>query len=754
MSTSDRKKAEVATRGRATPEQLFELSARLTLRLLGNDELDDVIQQALEGLGQGTGVDRVYLFETRIDPDSGHMLGYQRYEWAAEGIAAEIDNPELQGLDFDEVLPRHRRCLEAGESLRVVVRDIPDQSERELMRSQGILSLMVVPVMLRGSLWGFLGFDAVRVERHWSDDDERILRIVAASLGAAIDRRRNEAEARQARAVFEAARDAIIVTDPDGLIVAVNPSVLRLTGYGSEELIGQPSRMLDTRRENEAFYEAVWTALREQGHWHGENWIRRKDGGEYPQWLSISAVTDKHGRATHYVAAGTDISRLKNTEAQLQFLAEHDVLTELPNRRRVTGQLELAIDRARLREGRAGVLFVDLDRFKSINDSLGHAIGDSVLKEVALRMRDRLRGEDTLARLGGDEFVVVLASLGEPEEANIVARGLLNRLREPIQIGERDIYVGASIGISHFPEHGDSAEELLRFADVAMYEAKLAGRDQIHVFTPTMKSDALGQLDLESKMRRAVEAGHMQLHYQPRVCIATGRVVGAEALLRVDDEAGGYLPTDRIIPLAERSGLINRIGRWVIEEACRQMQRWEHAGQRGLIVSVNVSARQFYLGDLGDIVAEARSRWPAKHSSLELEITETVLMDRPEVAIEQLGALRRAGLRISLDDFGTGYCSLAYLTRFPIDSLKIDARFVADLPDDHRAATIARSVIALGQQLELTIVAEGVETPGQLEFLRQQGCADMQGYVFSPAVPADQWLEVARKRLVGSPESP
>lgn len=752
MSSPGRNETDVQPSGRATPEQLFELSARLTLRLLGTDDLDDVIQQALEGLGRGTGVDRVYLFETHIAPDSGHLLGYQRYEWAAEGIAPEIDNPALQGLDFDEVLPRHRACLEAGESVRLMVRTAPDNVERRLMDSQGILSLLTVPVLLRGGLWGFLGFDSVRVERAWSDDDERILRIVAASLGAAIDRRRNEAEARQARAVFEATRDAIIVTDPDGLMIAVNPSVARLTGYALDELLGQPSRMLDTEREDEAFYDTVWTALRHEGHWHGENWIRRKDGDEYPQWLSISAVTDGHGRATHYVAVGTDISRLKRTEAQLQFLAEHDVLTELPNRRQAAQQLEHAIARARARGGRAAVLFVDLDRFKSINDSLGHAVGDIVLKEVATRMRDRLRGEDTLARLGGDEFVVVLSTLSEPEEANLVARGLLQRLREPVQAGEREIFVGASIGISHYPDHGDSAEELLRFADVAMYEAKLAGRDQIHVFTPAMKRDALGQLDLESKLRRAIEDGRMHLHYQPRVCLSSGRVVGAEALLRVEDEGGSYLPLERIIPLAERSGLINRIGRWVIEEACRQMRRWEREGLRDMIVSVNVSARQFYFGDLGEIVAQARARWPVEHSSLELEITETVLMDRPEVAIDQLRALRRAGLRISLDDFGTGYCSLAYLTRFPIDSLKIDARFVADLPDDHRAATIARSVIALGQQLELTIVAEGVETEGQLGFLREQGCAHLQGFVFSAAVPPGEFAELSRRRLVGSPQ--
>lgn len=750
MSRPDSNEADVQLRGRATPEQLFELSARLTLRLLGTEELDDVIQQALEGLGQGTGVDRVYLFETHTDPDTGHLIGDQRYEWAAEGIAPEIDNPSLQGLDFDAVLPRHRACLEAGESVRVVVRTAPDDSERELMSSQGILSLLTVPVLLRGRLWGFLGFDSVRSEREWADDDERILRIVAASLGAAIERRRNEAESRQARTVFEATRDAIIVTDPDGLMVAVNPSVLRLTGYTEEELVGRPSRMLDTRREDQAFYDTVWGALREVGHWHGENWIRRKDGEEYPQWLSISAVTDAHGRATHYVAVGTDISRLKHTEAQLQFLAEHDVLTELPNRRRATRQLELAIARAQARGGRAAVLFVDLDRFKSINDSLGHEVGDSVLKEVAMRMRDRLRGEDTLARLGGDEFVVVLASLGEPEEADIVARGLLRRLREPVKVGERELFVGASIGISHYPDHASSAEELLRFADVAMYEAKLAGRDQVHVFTPAMKRDALGQLDLESQMRRAVDDGRMQLHYQPRVCIASGRVVGAEALLRVDDGNGGYLRPDAIIPLAERSGLINRIGRWVIEDACRQMHAWEQEGLRDLIISVNVSARQFHSGDLGEVVAAARARWPVEHSKLELEITETVLMDRPEVSIDQLHALRGSGVRISLDDFGTGYCSLAYLTRFPIDTLKIDARFVADLPSDHRAATIARSVIALGQQLKLTIVAEGVETHGQLEFLRQHGCAHLQGFVFSLAVPAEAFQEVAARRLAGA----
>lgn len=726
----------------AAAEGLFELSARLTLRLLEARDLDAAIPEELKEVGEGTGVDRVYLFETHRDPASGHLLAWQRYEWVAAGIDPEIDNPDMQGLDLDVVAPRHGPLLSTGACIRGVVAEFEDRSERELMQSQGILSMMLVPVMLDGQMWGFLGFDSVREVRIFSDADERMLRIVAASLGAAIERSRNDAELRRAAAVFASTRDAIIVTDPEGHILDVNAAVEQLTGYTRPELLGRPSRALDTAREDDDFYEGVWTALRQAGHWQGENWIRRKDGEEYPQWLSISAVRDAGGAVVSYVAVGTDISRLKRTEAQLQFMAEHDALTELPNRRAAQEALSDSLGRARAQDGRLAVLFIDLDRFKSINDSLGHAVGDAVLREVAVRMRGRLRGEDVLARQGGDEFIVVLNALSEPEEARIVARGLLSRLREPFHVDGRELFLGASIGIAHFPEHGDSPEDLVRFADVAMYEAKLGGRDQIHTYSPDMNSEALALLELEARMRRAVEDGRMHLHYQPRVDIGSGRVVGAEALLRVEDGQGGFLPPGRIIPLAERSGMISRIGRWVIHRALEQLQAWERAGHRGLTMSVNVSARQFYSGDLVELIEAALLRWPIEHGHLELEITETVLMDRPDAAIEQLNQLRRAGIRIALDDFGTGYCSLVYLARFPIDCLKVDGSFVAGLPDERSAVAITRSVIALGRQLDLLIVAEGVETAQQLAFLRENDCDHYQGFLYSEAVAPERFLEI------------
>lgn len=461
-------------------ERMFELCTRLSLRLLEAGAVGPVIDEGLGELGSGTDVDRVYLFEYHAEPDTARPLASQRHEWVRAGISAEIDNPELQGLDMLAVLPRWHAAFLDGRSIAGRVADF-EKTERELMESQGIISMLVVPIMLQGETWGFLGFDSVREARDWSADEERTLRLLAASIGAGIERRRVEGELRMAAAVFENSHDAILVTDPDGVIVSANPAQLCLSGFTREELVGQPSRILDTDREDAAFYERVWGNLRETGHWRGENWNRRKDGHTFPQWTDISAVRDASGQVTHYVAVATDISQLKHAEQRLQFLADHDELTELPNRRYGYRQLEVAMNRARQKGHELAVLFVDLDGFKQVNDSGGHASGDELLRQAGRRLKHRLRGEDTIARLGGDEFLIVLSTLGQASQAHTVAQGLLERLREPFQLDGRRLTIDASIGISLYPHHGEDSDELLKLADAAMYIAKMRGQGGVHV---------------------------------------------------------------------------------------------------------------------------------------------------------------------------------------------------------------------------------------------------------------------------------
>lgn len=464
----------------ARREMMFELCTRFSQRLLEAGALEPVIDEGLAELGRSTDVDRVYLFESHLHPDSGIPLASQRHEWVRQGVSPEIDNPQLQDLDMLAVLPRWHAAFTEGRSVAGRVADF-DDSERRLLEPQKILSILVVPITLRGEAWGFLGFDSVRELREWSDDEERTLRLLAASVGAGIERRRAEADLRMAAAVFENSHDAIIVTDPEGVIVSVNPAQLRLSGFSREELIGHPSRILDTDREDEAFYAHVWQTLRETGHWRGENWNRRKDGHTYPQWTDISAVRGADDQVTHYVAVATDISQLKHAEERLQFLADHDELTELPNRRYGYRQLDAAVKRAREHGHEVAVLFVDLDGFKQVNDSDGHASGDELLRQAGRRLKHRLRGEDTIARLGGDEFLIVLSTLGQPSQAHTVALGLLERLREPFQLGGKRIRIDASIGISLYPHHGEDIDELLKLADGAMYTAKMRGQGGVHV---------------------------------------------------------------------------------------------------------------------------------------------------------------------------------------------------------------------------------------------------------------------------------
>mgnify|MGYP000889279855 CR=1 FL=1 len=746
-------------RGRRRADRLLTLAAEQGLRLLGEGDLTELMQQSLAALGETTGADRVYLFEGHALAGHPRRVYSQRYEWVREGIVAMADEPLVQNLDAEVHAPYLAGILTSGRTVNAHVHTVPEP-DRSLLAMQGIRTILMVPVLLGGDFWGFLGLDAVRRARRWLPVEERLLETVAASLGAGVMRHRSEAALRLGAQVFDSSRESIVVTDMEGRIVAVNAALERMSGHRREALIGASARKLDTAREDEGFYARVQEALQTQGHWQGEHWLRRLDGAELPQWLSLSVVSDAQGRPTHRVAMGTDITELKRTEAQLSFLADHDVLTRLPNRRLAQRSLQASLAQASGSGGQLAVLFVDLDRFKGVNDSLGHAAGDAALREAATRMRARLRQGDLLARLGGDEFLIVLHDAGDAAQAQAVARGLQERLREPMRVDGRDIYLGASIGIALSPQHAQDADTLVRYADMAMYAAKLAGRDSVGVFQPAMADLSLRMLELEARARRAVEQQALGLHYQSVHDLRDGRELGVEALLRIPAAAGGFLPPDQVVRLAEGSGLIKQLGRWVLFEACRQAGAWHAAGLRPGRMAVNVSARQFYDNDLPALIRQALAEAALQPDALEIEITETALMDRPEQAVTQLHRLRDQGIRVALDDFGTGYSSLSYLSRFPVDKLKIDKSFVSAAADDPRAATIVRAVIALGAQMGLDVVAEGVETEGQRSLLLAAGCTQAQGWLYRRALPADTLTPqlptaaAGRAQVTGRPRSP
>ncbi|EXJ15436.1 EAL domain-containing protein [Imhoffiella purpurea] len=563
----------------------------------------------------------------------------------------------------------------------------------------------------------------------------------------AISRVEADAKLREAAAVFESAHEGVIVTDLDSNIIRVNPAYTQITGYSAEEVRDQTPRILQSGHQDITFYRTLWTSLKTVGHWQGEIWNRRKNGELYPQLLSISTVYDPQGAPSHYVGVMTDISQLKQSEARLEHLVHFDPLTNLPNRRLLLSRVQHAIEQAGRKRKRVALLFIDLDRFKHVNDSLGHPVGDELLVALTERLRTRLREEDTLGRLGGDEFLVLLENLDRPEDAGKVARILLELLEEPFWLPSGPtLFIGASIGISLFPDDGDSVTELVKHADVAMYQAKEHGRNTYSFYTPTLTIAANERLELDARLRRALTNDEFVLHYQPQFDSMTGMLIGCEALLRWHSPEDGLVPPDRFIPLAEETGLIVPLGDWVLQTACAQHKRWLDSGLPDMVVAVNLSARQLQQHDLAERVAAILDNTGLPADRLKLELTESMIMLEGDRAIERLLALKALGLKLSIDDFGTGYSSLAYLKRFPIDELKIDRGFVRDIPHDRNDMEIAATIIAMARNLNLRVMAEGVETHQQMEFLTRQGCHGCQGYLLGHPLTAEEFLEQLLRR--------
>ncbi len=539
--------------------------------------------------------------------------------------------------------------------------------------------------------------------------------------------------------IFQHSGEAIMVTDHDNRIVAVNPAFVRQTGYSLEQIAGKNPRMLASGRTPQATYVELWNTLQEKSYWQGELWDRNRSGRIYPKWAAISAIRDERGTITHFIASFTDISERKAAEERIEHLAHHDSLTGLFNRYNLEIRLSQALLSARRENWFMAVLFIDLDRFKVINDTLGHHVGDQLLIEVAQRLLGCVRESDVVARLGGDEFVVVLNALDSPAEASPVAAKIMHALAQPYDIGNDRLHTSPSIGIAIFPDDGDDAATLMKHADAAMYHAKEQGRNNLQYFTAELNAAASERLLLERELRVALEQSQFELHYQPQFAADAGdfvRPLAVEALIRWRHPQRGLVPPDRFIPLAEESGLIEAIGDWVLHEACRQLAEWKLEGIGPRRMAVNISAHQLRNADLVERIGDILRHHRLAHDELELEITESVAMSDPASAIEQLEALRRLGVMLAIDDFGTGYSSLAYLKRLPIQVLKLDRAFVRDIENDENDAAISAATLALAHSLGLMVVAEGIETEGQSRFLRAHGCDLLQGYLYGRPEPA------------------
>ncbi|MFW9270376.1 phosphodiesterase DibA [Pseudomonas sp. NR3] len=543
---------------------------------------------------------------------------------------------------------------------------------------------------------------------------------------------------RQAAAVFDCTREGVLVTDRQGLIVHVNPAFMAITGYARDEVLGRQPNLFKSGRHGPAFYREMFASLSSRGEWSGEIWNRRKSGEIYPQWQTIRAVVDDEGEVSQYVAVFSDISAIKDSEHELAHLAHHDPLTGLPNRLLFCDRTEQTVASAQLHKRGCALLLLDLDHFKNINDSLGHAVGDELLKSVAQRFLGLFAPGITLARLGGDEFAVLAENCSQPGQAAALARRILDALKEPVQLGDQSLFINASIGISLFPGDALSAGQLLRNADSALFKAKSSGRDGYALYTEELTTHAQQRVEIGFELRRALQQDELRVHYQPVHDLATSRLVGVEALVRWEHPTRGLVSPAEFIPIAERTGLIAQIDAWVMKQACRQMGEWQQAGVVLSFVAVNVSSRLFARRELYEQVARVLHETGLDPALLELEVTESAVMEDPEVALEQMHRLRELGVRLAIDDFGTGYSSLLRLKRLPVQKLKIDQGFVAGLPWDEDDAAIVRVIIALAHSMGMQVHAEGIEQREQAAFLLVQACELGQGYWFGRPVAAAQ----------------
>jgi len=642
-----------------------------------------------------------------------NRTGLERFGWTADDVASGIDAVAALAADDIERARENLARIMQGETLGWL-----DYEAETTSGERFPISVHAQPIMAGDRVIG--------------------------ARGIAVDnthRAEAEAELALAASVFENSSEGIIITDQDGTILRANRAATHITGYQRDELLGQNASILQSGRHDSAFFETMWSVLWETGSWHGELYNRRKNGETYPQWTSISAVRSENDDQTHFISVFNDVSAQKRFEERIHRLSHFDGLTDLPNRRLFQERLEHAVGRAQRRDGHVALIYLDIDRFKSINDSLGHTTGDRLLVEVADRLRQAVRETDTVARLGGDEFTIILSGFDSHSDAVNgavrVARDVAVAVRAPMVLEKHEVAFTASIGIAFYPNDADTAHDLVMNADTAMYHAKESGRNDYRFYAQRMNARAKARLIMENRLRRAVGRGEFVLHYQPQVDVTTNRVCGYEALLRWQPDDRLVSP-DEFMDLLEESGLIIDVGEWVLRSACEQLRNWAHQGRSHLRMAVNLSAKQFFQSNLPERVAGIIEEHGLDPSRIELEITESSLLGDEGNVMSALHDLKAIGVSISIDDFGTGYSSLSYLKRFPIDTVKVDRTFVEGIPHDSDDTAITGAILALASSLNLRVVAEGVETRAQLDFLKERGCHEYQGYLFERPLSAPE----------------
>jgi diguanylate cyclase (GGDEF)-like protein/PAS domain S-box-containing protein len=744
---------------RGSVEAVLRSVAFATEHLLRQDDWHEPIDDVLAELGRSSGTDRAYVFQNMRDPQ-GRLWMDLRHEWLAEGVPHIFEHPTTHLHPYAPDFARWIEVLGEGGVIEGVVEELPEEGERRVLAREHVVSVLSVPVFCGAEWWGFLGFDDCHSERVWSNVEIDALRAAAGALSSALDREHALERERFARAKYRSIVDHIPAmtyiddVNEQASTIFVSPQVHEVLGYTVDEWMADADLWPKTLHpDDRARVLAENARHNETGEpFSLEYRMFTKDGRIVWVFDQAVIVRDEQGSARYSHGVMMDISERKGAEDELAFLAYHDKLTGLPNRRMFEELLELSIGRARRHDGSVAVVCVDLDDFRLVNDSLGHHNGDEVLRQVADRLRGATRETDLVARRGGDQFLLLLADLereahGEADSAVLragsVVQTISESLRERFVVDGTELWVSASMGISLFPRGAADATALLRDAEAAMYESKKAGPSS-YVVSAVTGSDSVGRLAFVTRLRKAVEAQRWEMHYQPIVELATGSMIGVEALIRWREPDGTLIPPNDFIPLAEDLGLIEAIGDWTVEEICRQDAEWRPLGLRPEI-GFNLSPRQFWQPDLADRVLSRITEGGMDPRRMIVEITESSAMLDPDRAQRILWELHAGGLRVAIDDFGTGYSSLSRLRDVPVEILKVDRSFVSNVDRDPQAASIVTAFISLASGLGMTTLAEGIETEEEWRFLQGLGCQMGQGYLFSRPVPGDRIEELARR---------
>jgi diguanylate cyclase (GGDEF)-like protein/PAS domain S-box-containing protein len=661
------------------------------------------------------------------------------YQWSMPGFSETSHKFESVNFD-DNRLTRWKDILSNGHPVYSEITSLPPE-EYNILKQHDAVCIAIIPLFIEHKWWGNIVIERCFDTDTTSSQELGSLMAIGRSLSVAIQREQAGTSLNLAKIAFDSATEGIMIIDTNGNIVGINKGFTEITGYSEAEVLGKTPAVFQNGRH------ALWHSLTSEGKWSGEITNYRKSGEKYHEWLNITIVRNAEYKITHYVGVFSDISEIKESQNQLNELVNHDPLTGLPNRRLINQLFEKSINHARQENHKVAILFIDLDRFKAINDSLGHTIGDKLLLEVSKRIKQAIRHNDVVGRLGGDEFLVIMDNLLNPEDASIKAKNILSVLHTEFLIEGKELYISASIGISLFPDDGEQVDSIIKAADIAMYQVKNNGKNNFCFYSDDLSTEVVERFNLENQLRRALERKQFEVYYQPQMSLISGEIIGAEALVRWNHPEFGLVSPDKFIPLAEETGIILLIGEWVLRQAAMFAKQWVKEGSSLQKIAVNVSGIQIIQSNFADTVYGVLVETDCNPSALEIEITESTIMQNTEHVIDTFNRIKTMGVSLAIDDFGTGYSSLSNLKRLPLDKLKIDRSFVCDLPHDQDDAVIAKAIYAMADSLGFTVVAEGIETIEQEKFLKEIGCQEAQGYLYGKPTNADNFAKLINKKV-------